>query len=496
MSEQQASRSQVPPKREGGPRLYWRRHKRRGVEWAWADLRSLGGGRVSLQTADRTEAAERFGKSVTAAKAAKERRETDKADRTRLGLAPHDDRAIPTTLELYAARFLEWEARFARNRDDEPLSSHHIAQHERCLQRAVLFYCAEFPLGQITPKNIVAWMEGLMAMRIREGRAKSSASDSGPSASGEQVTTPARPARTMCSNHRRRHLHALSAMLDRAVFEEVIAANPARSVDKKQRPSPKTARRTAKLDAWEASVLIEASRRVVRTRPHLAVPFGIELIATLFYTGGRPAEILGLEVEDVDFDASVIHFRPNAWRRLKNRKSERTVPLWPGLRVVLAEYLNRRTAAEVIDGKPQYRLLFPSPISRPGDERMLDDVRKFCDAVSEGAGAAGWDGATFRPRMARHTYCLARLCTLKQGAPIPLKDVARELGHASVAMIDAVYSEVSASAPRRDAVTFDPAEFSGHTKAVKILRRLGVPIEAPVGTRDSEAAVTIGPVLP
>ena len=44
-------------------------------------------------------------------------------------------------------------------------------------------------------------------------------------------------------------------------------------------------------------------------------------------TGCRLAEIVGLELQDIDMENELIHIRPNAIRRLKTRNSERTLPL-------------------------------------------------------------------------------------------------------------------------------------------------------------------------
>ena len=39
------------------------------------------------------------------------------------------------------------------------------------------------------------------------------------------------------------------------------------------------------------------------------------------------AEIVGLELKDIDLEKGLIHIRPNAVRRLKTRNSKRTLPL-------------------------------------------------------------------------------------------------------------------------------------------------------------------------
>jgi integrase len=44
-------------------------------------------------------------------------------------------------------------------------------------------------------------------------------------------------------------------------------------------------------------------------------------------TGCRLAEIVGLELKDIDMENELIHIRPNSIRRLKTRNSERTLPL-------------------------------------------------------------------------------------------------------------------------------------------------------------------------
>ena len=51
------------------------------------------------------------------------------------------------------------------------------------------------------------------------------------------------------------------------------------------------------------------------------------LMPILGETGCRLAEIVGLRLEDIDLENDLIHIRPNSARRLKNRTSERMVPL-------------------------------------------------------------------------------------------------------------------------------------------------------------------------
>ena len=51
------------------------------------------------------------------------------------------------------------------------------------------------------------------------------------------------------------------------------------------------------------------------------------LMPLLGETGCRLAEILGLELQDIDMENELIHIRPNSIRRLKTRNSNRTLPL-------------------------------------------------------------------------------------------------------------------------------------------------------------------------
>ena len=51
------------------------------------------------------------------------------------------------------------------------------------------------------------------------------------------------------------------------------------------------------------------------------------LMPLLGETGCRLAEIVGLELQDIDMENELVHIRPNSIRRLKTSNSERTLPL-------------------------------------------------------------------------------------------------------------------------------------------------------------------------
>ena len=52
-------------------------------------------------------------------------------------------------------------------------------------------------------------------------------------------------------------------------------------------------------------------------------------------TGCRLAEIVGLELNDIDKENELIYIRPNSIRRLKTKNSERTLPLVGYARVAM-----------------------------------------------------------------------------------------------------------------------------------------------------------------
>ena len=173
-----------------------------------------------------------------------------------------------------------------------------------------------------------------------------------------------------------------------------------------EKPSGSARAESAYLEVHDGALLLEAARLPGKRVNGHTMRDAYALVASLLLTGGRLREVLGLDVEDVSFDRKTVTFRPNTWRRLKTRRSARTVPLWPQLEEILRPY--------VFDfERPPGRLLFPSFAS--GQEAMRTDTRKLLDHV---AARAGWKPGEIRAKMFRHTYCAARLQTLDHGAPV------------------------------------------------------------------------------
>jgi integrase len=215
-------------------------------------------------------------------------------------------------------------------------------------------------------------------------------------------------------------LHALSSVMKRAVAEEYVPANPVGKLADK----PQLNRAEAEwLEIGEAARVITSAFAVAQRSKRAAPALG-ELVATCLLTGGRRNEVFGLEVRDIDLERGIVHIRPNAWRGIKSRRA-RWVPLWPQLRAILTDYLDRTGRT---DG-----LLFPTPSGR-----MYGDLRASLSNVLDDAQVekhVTW-------HTLRHSYVAARLQTLDQGSSVSPFTVAREVGHRSLKLIEDTYGHL------------------------------------------------------
>lgn len=177
-----------------------------------------------------------------------------------------------------------------------------------------------------------------------------------------------------------------------------------------------------------------------RARPS---PLMHPLLGTFLLTGGRRAEVFGLELGDVSLARGVVTFRPNRWRRLKTKTSRRSVPLWPQLREILEPYVD----AQRSDGAEDEDLLFPSP--QTGG--MLYDVGKALDTIAK---SAGWRAGEVRPKAFRHAYASARVQTLDRGYPVSDFVVAKEMGHGGFELVKRVYGHLGQIRHRSEFVEY------------------------------------------
>jgi integrase len=226
------------------------------------------------------------------------------------------------------------------------------------------------------------------------------------------------------------HLNALSNLYRRAQSENIVPPgyNPVAAMLDKPAADPEEAKW---LEVHEAALLLEAAC-VVPNLPAFAYP----LLATFLLTGGRRAEVLGLEVEDLSFDRHTVTFRKNRSRgRLKTRGSQRVVPMWPQLEEILRPFVFN-------PDRPPTRLLFPR--FTPTGEGMLTDFRKTLNRVTV---PAGWTSGAVTPKQFRLPTAPHDLRTLDHGAPVSQDTVARELGHSSTDLVQQLYGHLG-SGPR------------------------------------------------
>jgi integrase len=290
-----------------------------------------------------------------------------------------------------------------------------LVSSEQHLRRACEFFGAQRDLTTIGVADVREWATQLATLPGRGG-----------AMSGGTV---------------RHHLNTLSNLYRRAQAERYVIPgyNPVGSLLEK----PSARRMEAKwLEVHEGALLLEAARTNNPVRGDLASPFAYPLVAAFLLTGGRRAEVLGLEVEDVSFDRKTVTFRPNTWRRLKSSTSHRVVPMWPQLEEILRAYVFGA-------GAPPGRLLFPSLAT--GREAMLTDFRKLLGRINV---RAGWQPAAITSRMFRHTYCAARLQTVDRGAPVGEFTVGRELGHGGYALVRRIYGHLGTIRHRSEVVEY------------------------------------------
>lgn len=357
------------------------------------DLRDLGGGRKACvpenergATADGDEAARILVDAVEALK--------------------NGETTEDPLLRVYAERHLEKKAEHRREST--------VARDEQSLRIALSYFGEEVRLSEIG----VAKLSDFVTWRRRQPGVRE----------GTTISD-----RTILND-----LHALSSLYKRAVAEGKASENPVRRLPEK--PSIGSDERVW-LEPGEAARFLAAAAKLdadphPRTVPYLRPVFAVPLL-----TSARKSEALGLEARDVDFERSVVHIRPNRWRKLKTRYSKRSVPLWPQLRKILAEHVERFDLSE--------GLLFPAP-----DGAMLSDLRGSIAAILEEAKIE--KRVTFTTL--RHTYASTRIQTLDNGAPVSLYTVAREMGHQGVNQIEKTYGHLQSTRHRSPVVEYVEAE--------------------------------------
>ena len=360
-------------KRKAGERLYTRIQGKTGVARYYADLRDLGHGQIALRapgasraTSDGDEALILLGDVLKQIK-----------DGERVPKAAARKRSVGDGSLLNAA--------VKRLLDDNPgeVTEKWLADVGRCLDRAIDRFGAERSLTHIKPTDIRAWINQLQKAGLAGGTI-------------------------------RHHLHALSSVYRYAQEREDVPLgfNPLSGLYRKPKAGAdgQTSKRAKYLEIPEAAKMLEAAQSLNRIRRNGLIEFVRPLIGAFLLTGGRKAEVLGLERRDVDLDGGKVHFRPNQWRGLKRSWSEREVPLWGQLREIIGPYL------EIWDeqGREPGSLVFPSPrTGNWGKESMIHDVRSILTSLGRRRASisrrASQSSATrTRPRACRRRTTASR----------------------------------------------------------------------------------------
>jgi len=372
----------------------------------YADLRDLGGGQLALRapgssraTTDPDQARILLGKILEDIAAGKMPLKTARPKK-RLG----DE----TRLGAMAQRLIK----------DNPgdVTEKWQGDVERRLQRAKVYFGKERSLISIEPRHVRDWIKKLTAEGFANGTI-------------------------------RHHLHALSSAYRYAQELGTVPpyCNPVSRLYRKPsaRRDRKESQKAEYLEIPDAARILEAAKRLKRTRRNGLIEFVHPLVATFLLTGGRKAEVLGLTWGDIDFDLGLVTFAPNEWRGLKREWSERTVPLWPQLREIMEAYCPANCSTS--------DLVFPSPrTAHGGREGMVNDVRKIMIDLQKNSGVDLPEGVT----IFRHTYATARLQTTDGGKQISLWTVAKELGHKNVSRVEDTYGHPSHYRPRSEVVEY------------------------------------------
>jgi len=152
----------------------------------------------------------------------------------------------------------------------------------------------------------------------------------------------------------------------------------------------------------------------------------------LFFTvlslcGLRSSEILGLYVEDLDFDHDLIWIRRGAWngriQTLKSSESETSLPMTPIVKAKLQAHLMAHT----------HKLLFPNSIGRPFNRGRV--VKKILHPILDRLGIP----RTGR-RIGLHAFRHSLASMLLQSTGV--KVAQRQLRHSNAAFTVQVYGHV------------------------------------------------------
>ncbi len=192
------------------------------------------------------------------------------------------------------------------------------------------------------------------------------------------------------------------------------------------------------------------------------VPYALELVSVLAYTGMRKEEAMGLLVRDVDLESGLIYVRANNHRKGKTRKARREIPLWPRL---------RERITPLLDGKAGDALVFASVVAprlNPGaqDDQPIDSIDGTLLAAARRAGVT----KHITHHKLRHTYASARMQMLHPTVtgtliPVDRELIVSEIGHADAELLKIVYAHVTRDRNGQVLLDYDEQNLSPEARA-------------------------------
>ena len=142
--------------------------------------------------------------------------------------------------------------------------------------------------------------------------------------------TKTRPGEFTSASNMHQIITAMQLAYDYASDEGIVPEgyNPWRKLRRQDRTSLPRQSRTDFLEVYEAYACRPISFAEIPLHP---------LASTYLHNRGRKKEVLGLEIEDIDFRKNLVRFVSNQWRTIKDH-DERSLPLCPDLARDLREY--------------------------------------------------------------------------------------------------------------------------------------------------------------
>lgn len=265
--------------------------------------------------------------------------------------------------------------------------------------------------------------------------------DSGASLQGRRLTLKERgKTRALHRNSIRHMLKLLSGVLNAAVSDQLLPANPLQGLGREL--FGRTRRGfTSKVRAMDAGQL-GAFLVTARARPETFPAF-----AVMAMTGLRLGEAAALRAEDVELKGGRVRVARQLSGSLKTPESERDVDapsaLLDLLRTLVAE---RRESAFRAGREPSPWLLFPDLPLRPGrrdETRIGHRLRRDMERALRAAELP----TAFTPHSLRHTYA-SRL--ISDG--VSPEYVRRQLGHANIGITLDLYGRWLPMAPPEGAL--------------------------------------------